>query len=413
MVGMFSQIKMTVTKLFSQRYYLAIFFFMPLDGLALEPDGVILGSGLVLYPDFTVQIKNDDNAYLQPDSTREEVTLTTYTPGIGLAGDFGQYRLTADYKMKKGIYNSTYDDNYLDHFLNAGLLIDSGRRNEINLNAKFKAGHDDRGSGTVEGAAALGVKYPDEYNELSLGSAYTYGADKAFANITGSLSSYQRKYKNNFEAGTRDRDHSKLSAGLSSKFAISSDSGVLVDLSVTDIAYDNKSSISDDREGSIIRLLAGAGWDITGKSSGAIKAGLIRRGFTNDEIEDDLRFSWEANLLWEPKDYYRFSFVTAQAANETSGPGFYIDSSLTKLSLDYDISVFYSLNASLSSTVDDYYQESGGRKDTTARLNIAGSYTPADELLLGLAYEHANRDSSETGLDYSRNVVTLTFVLAM
>lgn len=392
---------------------LFVFFGLAVPAYAIEANGVAMGGGVTVYPDFSFKVFNDDNAYLQPDETREEVTLSTYTPGVSLEGDFGQYLFSAGYKMQKGVYNNSDDDNYLDHMLDAKMLFDVGTRDELDLRASFKAGHDARGSGTVEGASALGIKYPDEYNEMNIRSTYTHGADRAFANVSGRLLGYQKKYKNNFEAGTRDRDHQKIGVGITSAFAISSDSGILVDLSMTDISYDNDTTASDNREGSILRGLVGAGWDITGKTSGSVKAGVTRRGFDNDDIDADVSLSWEANLLWSPKEYSTFRLSTAQAANETSGPGFYVDSTITQISWDHTISTFYSIGAVLSYLTDDYYNETNDRKDNISSIGVSGDYSPTENSEIGVSYKFANRDSSVSGLDYSQNVVSLSVRFAI
>ena len=64
-------------------------------------------------------------------------------------------------------------------------------------------------------------------------------------------------------------------------------------------------------------------------------------------------------------------------------------------------------------TVDDYYNETNDRKDSTLSFEVNGSYSPVDDARLGLSYERANRDSSLSGLDYSQNVVTLSLMLAI
>lgn len=389
------------------------FALCPGVAFAVDPDGILLGSGITVFPNSGVSVTHDDNAYLQPDESAESVLSSRYKAGVTVEGDLRTTLVSAGYTIEKGIFNGTYDDNYLDHTLSATADTDLDSRNQLSAQASFKSGHDGRGQGTLEGADALGQKYIDEFNEVTAGAEYTLGADQAFANVSARLSGYQKHYKNNFEAGTRDRDHRKLTAGAGAAFALSSVSGVLVDFSLTDIQYSNQSVEADNREGNIVRLLGGFGWDITGKTTGTAKAGIVRRGFDNKDIDSDTRFSWEAGIIWEPKDYSTVSFMTAQAANETSGPGNYIDSSLTRLSWSHRFSAFYSLVADASLNIDEYYQSEDGRKDRTLSTGLKGVYAPSDQVDFSLHFKHANRDSSASGLDYSQNVVTLGVVLAI
>ena len=209
---------------------------------AVEPTGVSLGSGLSLYPDFSMSVVNDDNVYLQPDESKQELNYTRLNPGVALEGDFGRYQFRAGYEAEKGIYNSTYDDNYLDHRVGLSSEVEISSRQVLDVSAGFKSGHDSRGRGTVEGSDALGIKYPDEYNELTAKGNFTHGADKAFANVSTRLEAYEKRYKNNFENGTRNRDHQKVTAGVQSSFYLSEDSGLLLDLSYTDVSYTTQHS---------------------------------------------------------------------------------------------------------------------------------------------------------------------------
>ena len=70
---------------------------------AVEPQGVSLGSGLSIFPDFSMSVVNDDNAYLQPDESKQELNYTKLNPGVALEGDFGRYQFRAGYEAEKGI----------------------------------------------------------------------------------------------------------------------------------------------------------------------------------------------------------------------------------------------------------------------------------------------------------------------
>lgn len=380
---------------------------------AVEPAGIELDSGITLLPSVELSVEDNDNAYLQPDETKVGTTITRLKPALAVAADLGQTQFNLGFTAEKGAYSSDEDDNYTDTTIDAGAGFELTSRHQLDLSAQIKSAHDARGAGTTEGSAALGIKDPDEYDENTLNAAFTYGSESALLNMTAGLKSYDKEYNNNFVAGTRDRDHSKLTASLLTSFNISDATDALIDLSSTKIDYSNDSDAANSREGRLVKALVGATYDISGKLTSTAKVGVSQRSFDEGDVDSDSALSWELNLEWTPRSYSTVTLYTAQSANETSGPGNYIDSNYSMISWEHELSEFFALTADVSLASDAYYNDDTNREDDTLSYGLTGTYSPTKSLDVKAAVKQASRESTTDGLDYDQQIISLGLVLAI
>ena len=388
-------------------------FAISVGAYAVEPAGIELDSGIKLLPSVELSVSDDDNVYLQPEASQEGSTITRLKPALGVEADLGQTQVRLGYMAEKGTYSSDEDDNYTDQTISAGADFEMTSRHQLNLSALLKDAHDARGAGTLEGSAALGIEDPDEYDETTMAADFVYGSESAFLNLTTGLKRYEKEYKNNFQAGTRDRDHVKTTLGAQMAFDVSSATDVLVDVSTTNIEYNNDSTAADSREGSMVKALVGASYDLSGKVTGSAKVGVSQRSFDESDVDSDSSLSWELNLTWNPRTYSTVTVFTAQSANETSGPGNYIDSNYSMASWEHEFSEYFSLTADVSLAKDAYYNDSDDREDDTLSYGLTGTYSPTTSLDVKASVKQADRDSTVDGLDYEQQVITLGVALAI
>ncbi|MFP6788363.1 MAG: outer membrane beta-barrel protein [Thalassolituus sp.] len=379
---------------------------------AVEPNGIDLGSGVTFLPGFELTVSDDSNIYKLPDETKVDSTVTRLKPSFGIQADLGATQLTAGYAAEKGMYTYDNDDNYVDHRLSASSKSELTSRSEVDFNLNYNIVHDDRGSGTVEGNAAIATE-PDTYDETVVGAAYIYGSDSAMLNVKPYAEYYSKHYTNNKNLGTADRNHSKVKLGTLLTVNVSSATKALVEVRSTNISYEEDSATAAAREGNLLNLLAGASWDITGKTTGEVKLGALKRSFDDSAIEDDTRFAWEAQLTWNPRSYSTVTFLTQQTANETSGPGTYIASQYSLVSWDHEFSPFMSvvLDASLSN--DEYVDDTAGREDEVVSYGVTGVFSPSKILDVKASLKDESRDSNIAGLDYDRQIIMLGFAVAI
>ncbi|MDP2548174.1 outer membrane beta-barrel protein [Oceanobacter sp. 4_MG-2023] len=376
---------------------------------AVQPDGILLGSGVTLLPGVEVSISDDSNIYLQ-ENDETGSTITTIRPNVGLAADLGAIQLAAYYEVESASYDADSDDNYLDQNLILGSEIEMTSRQAISLDFSLKKGHDPRGSGSLEGETVVD---PSEYTDTSFGGDYTYGADSAFANVTVYSSLYNKEYSNN-ESATDDLNYDKTTIGAELGLKVSSATRVLFELRNATLAYDTDTAI-EAKDGSIMTLLAGASWDIAGKTTGNVKVGTTTRDFDGADVDSDSRFAWEAGITWSPKTYSVLNLTTSESAKETTGPGNYNANQFTKLSWDHTFSPRWALNAKLSLNKDNFVVADGDgddRQDTTTAMGVEGIFSPNKMLDVTAGLEKSSRSSDASGLDYELQVLSVGLNLA-
>ena len=389
-------------------------FAISVGAYAVEPAGIELDSGIKLLPSVELSVSDDDNVYLQPEASQEGSTITRLRPALGVQADLGQTQVRLGYVAEKGTYSSDDNDNYTDQTIAAGADFEMTSRHQLNLSALLKDAHDARGASTatLQGAGVLSTD-PDEYDETTMAADFIYGSASAFLNLTTGLKRYEKEYSNNFSDGTRDRDHVKTTLSAQAAFDVSSATDILVDVSSTNIEYNNDSAIADNREGSLVKALVGASYDLSGKVTGSAKVGVSQRSFDESDVDSDSALSWELNLTWNPRTYSTVTVFTAQSANETSGPGNYIDSNYSMASWEHEFSEYFSLTADVSLAKDAYYNDSDDREDDTLSYGLTGTYSPTTSLDVKASVKQADRDSTVDGLDYEQQVITLGVALAI
>ena len=384
--------------------------------LAVEPQGIALDSGVTLFPAVELSVEDNDNVYLQPETTQESSTVTRLKPSIAVEADMGQTQLRVGFLAEKGIYSADENDNYTDTTFSAGAGFEMTSRHQFDVSAELRSAHDARGASTAtaQGSDAL-AEDPDEFDESTLDGSFTYGSSSALLNITAGLKRYEKEYKNNFDIGTRDRDHEKTTASLETSVTVSERTGILVDLSTTSINYDNDSIIAEQREGSLSRALIGFSYSVSGKINSSAKVGAAQRSFESGDIDSDTALTWNVELVWTPRTYSTITAYTAQTANETSVGGGYIDSNYSLVSWDHEFSEYFALTADVSLASDAYYDVNGDtdREDDTLSYGLTGTYSPAKAMDVYANLKQAERDSTSTGLDYDQQVITLGLKLAI
>lgn len=381
---------------------------------AVEPQGILLDSGITLLPSVELSVEDNDNVYLQPEETQESSTVTRLSPAIAIAADLGQTQLALGFAAEKGTYSADEDDNYTDTRINVGADFEMTSRHALALSAQVNSLHDARGAGTTEGSAALEIKDPDEYDENIWDAAFTYGSANALFNMTFGLNRYEKEYQNNLNvAATDNRDHVKTTLSVDTAIYVSDRSNFLIDLSTANIDYNEDNLITEGREGSLTKALVGMSYDLTGKLSGSAKVGAAQRNFDSDDVDSDTALSWEVQGIWTPRTYSTITVFTSQSSNEASSVGNYIDSKYSMVSWEHEFSEFFALTADVSLASDTYYNEADDREDDTLTYGLKGTYSPTTSVDVYGSLKQAERDSSTAGLDYDQQVVTLGVVLAI
>jgi hypothetical protein len=154
-------------------------------------------------------------------------------------------------------------------------------------------------------------------------------------------------------------------------------------------------------------------YNISGKLDAEAKVGIAQRNFDDNDVDSDSTASWDASLIWTPRTYSTITALTSQTSSETTGPGNYIDTTYSMISWEHEFSRFFSLTADVSLASDVYYNDEDDREDDTISYGLKGTYSPGNAIDIYGSLKQAERDSSEEGLDYDQQVVTVGLVLAI
>ena len=375
---------------------------------AVQPQGIQLGSGVTMLPGVEISIDSDSNIYLaETDETSSRITKIR--PSLALVGDLGATRLNAYYQLENGSYSEDSDNNYLDQLFVLGVDTEMTSRHALGFDLRINAGHDPKGAGSTQSSDVNSVDV-DEFKELVLGADYTFGADAAFANVTGYVESFGKTYSTN-KSLTSTLEHDKIKYGALAALRVSDTTRALVEVRNVAISYSDADA--KNKDGSELKLLSGARWALAGKTTGEVKVGIADRSFDESENDGDSRFSWEAGVTWSPRTYSVGNLVTSQESNETAGGGSHVATSTISLGWNHQFSTKFGLGVSLSNIGEEYVNSSDNRDDSSLTYGIDGVFSPNKMLDIKLGLSKTTRDSNVDVFDYDRQIITLGVELAI
>lgn len=382
------------------------------NSYALDSVGIGMGSGFTLSPSIEANVENNDNIYSQSEDEASS-TISRLIPAVALEGDFGKFKFNSSYQAEQGIYSKDSNDDYLDQSIKANGQYELTARHQFEMGASFDSAHDNRGSGTAEGADALLIEDPDQYDETTAELNYVFGSASAVVNIDLFADNYQKRYSNNEEFGTEDRDHDKLTYGTRLVAKASPATQLVFEAKQSVITYAENTDTAKAREGGLQSLLMGMRWDITGKTSGEVKIGRAVRSFDEDGIDSNSRFKWEANIEWKPLTYSSVNITSSQSNNETNGAGTYIAGTYTAVSWDHEFTSLFSAGINGSKSDDVYVDDAAGRKDETVSYGLNATYSAMPWMDVTAKYKQSNKNSNIEDLDNDNQIVSLGVTLAL
>lgn len=376
---------------------------------AQEPGSIDLG-GFQLIPMLDVTLAHDDNV-TRASADQIDSWVSIIAPQAQLVNNFGANQVSLGYRLSRGTYFSSSEDDYTDHFLSANLDYELNARNSVNVSALFEDGHDARGTGYSIGNGNL-ITSPDLYKQSEFDFVYNYGALTADGRLELNYNFRNLNYDENTDLfRARDRDLQRVGAIFYYRVGASTD--LLLDVNHTQISYDFIPDGATTLDSTKTRYLVGLKWESTAATSGYAKVGYQQKKFDAADREDFSGVDWQVGVIWQPVDYSRFEFSTNSDTNETNGEGNFIKSR------DYTAQWNHQWLDRLSSTVsatagtDEYRGTADVRKDDLTRLKVAADYQFRRWVSFQIAYEYEQRDSNREIIDYDRNVFSIRAIVTL
>lgn len=364
-------------------------------------------------PSVTVKQKYTDNVYKQPKKEKH-TWITEVKPGIVANAKQGgnEYELGAN--TEGGYYTVDSKNDYVDWSGYGKANLEFDRRNHLDTFLKRSHKHDEIGSEASEGSKANAQEEPDEYDQTDGDIKYTFGAKDAKGKLVLRDIYMSKNYTNNRE-DTAKLDRSENEYRATGYWRVMPKTSLLLEGRDKEIEYDKDYSNNDvlNRDYKLSsnekRLFAGAEWEATAKTTGAVRLGHAWKDFDEREgdsapVDDYSMPAWETTITWAPRSYSRFTWDSTQGPLESSSSGAFIYRTSNRIDWKHDWSkrlhskLFYMRNFDefVGTDRNDHFQTLGG----------GVGYDLTRQLLLTADYSYHDRNSNQDTNDYNSSMVT-------
>jgi hypothetical protein len=378
---------------------------IPLNAFAQDAGRIEVGQ-FDLVPIFNSSLSYVDNVSRVADGEPKIFSWrSTISPEIIAATEISGNPIQFGYRLKRGVYFSSSNDDYTDHFLEASTEIDINSRNRFDLLAQYEDGHEDRGSGFSIGLGQ-NLTTPDTYKSSFVGINYEFGSLTSNAGLEFKANRSTLEYdRTENQYLIRNRATNVIGAEFS--YDISPSASFLLDLTRSSINYDEQ-LLLDPLDSDETRFLAGFRWENTAATTGYAKVGYKEKEFDAQARDTFHGTDWEVGVEWQPLTYSTFDFSTSATTNETNGEGSLIRSRLYRASWTHNWLERLSTSFGVS-VIDDEYILDGSdlanRSDDITRYNASLNYSARRWLSFSIFYNVNKRDSNREAIGYDQNIV--------
>lgn len=377
--------------------------------LYAQEAGRIQAGQFDLIPSFSSSMAYVDNvAYARDDDPEIYSWRATLSPELIATTEVDGNPVQIGYRLERGEYFSSSNDNYTDHFIEASGDFELNSRHRVSALAQYEDGHEDRGTGFSLGLGTA-ITTPDRYKSTFFGGEYTYGAITSEGSLTVKANRETLDYDRSEQAYLiRDRVKNRVGAELG--YRMSSATTAVLDVTETYVRYDNQIGI-ETRDSNETRILLGVRWESTAATTGFAKVGYKEKDFESASRSTFYGTDWEVGVEWEPVSYSTFRFSTNADTRETNGEGNFIRGRDYSVSWKHEWLERLSSSVSISRDTNEYVLDDEGienRDDDLMRYSASLDYQARRYLRFSLFYQLADRDSNRELIGYDRNVVGLS-----
>jgi len=354
-------------------------------------------NGIFVYPSATLAVGHNDN--VGGDSTNEQSSkIVVLRPEVLAELKRRGDRYTLSYSGNYGHYTSSSDDDFNHHDI--WLAGDNyfTTRARLGWGVGYQWRTDARGSTDRAG----GNDEPDKWRAPVARLRAIYGAPGAIGRLELESSWMQKRYTNN-RLSTRgsDVDISMLAGRFFYRV-----------MPKTSLVFEARNTWSDyvlttsTNDNSYLKLLVGARWEMTAKTTGDIRVGRAYKNYDSSTRRDPRAGTWEAGIEWSPLTYSVFRLETGQDISDSTGVGNFTESRSHNLIWNHNWASYItsSVNAGLVKT--DY--DGVARNDTTKNYGVSFFRELGYNYRAGVNWSRTKRDSTQNNLDFKRDVFMLT-----
>lgn len=377
--------------------------------LNAQEAGRIQAGQFDLIPSFTSSMAYVDNVANARDNQRKIYSWRTIlSPELIAATQVDGNPVQIGYRLERGVYFSSDNDDYTDHFVEASGNFELNSRHRVSALAQYEDGHEDRGTGFSIGTG-LDISTPDTYKSSNLSAEYSYGAVTSDGLITLKTRRQALDYDRSEDAYLI-RDRVKTMVGGEFGYQVGSATRAVLDVTKTYVRYDEQLNFVT-RDSDETRVLVGVVWESTAATTGFAKVGYKEKDFDNQARGTFYGTDWEVGIDWQPVSYTTFRISTSADTFETNGEGDFIRGQNYSVRWNHDWLERLSTSFSVTQQNDEYVfneVDIENRDDELMNYSAALNYQARRWLKFSTYYQFTDRDSNRETIGYDKSVVGVT-----
>lgn len=356
--------------------------------------GVMNVGGLEVQPKLGLAVGRNDNVGLT--NVKSATNFTMLTPSLVIDMPTHGQMYSARYSGTLARMAGSSIDNYNDH--NFGLVADNAWSARLNtlVNADYVKGHDGRN--------AVMFRNKELWHNAGVKGKVHYGAEGAQGQFELAAGQAYKRYDSNNGGSTQLYSHDRTDFSGTFFYKVAPATQMIVEAGNAKFSYlDAASKRLDSSEQ---RLMLGAKWEATAKTTGEVKIGKMNKTYSLGILPSSKNTVWDGIITWSPKTYSRVDVSMHQKSNEYSGIGSSVISRDTDLAWTHDWSGYVSSALSFGDGVDTY--QAATRVDKRQKYGLKVSYGINRWLTAGVDFQHSKRNSTNTLFSYTQSVSMLT-----
>lgn len=364
------------------------------------PDGALpLGEGVLLYPTVKLSVGRDDNVRAAPTG-EISATTTKLAPALRLEAKQGNSLYGLSYNGVYTRYSGLSTDNTDDHVFGATGAHVFSVRSRLNWSLSHQEGFDERSEAQVASVE------PDSWRSNNLNALYSYGAPGAQGRIEAGVNLNRKRYQNNLATTeAQDFDTQQLSGRYFWRVMPSTYLVAEVRTAQTDYRVGTANNNSDTR------LLLGATWEATAKTTGSFRIGQQKKRFDLASKPGASSATYEASVTWSPLTYSIFTLTANRSVEDALSTGDYNQTRNLGLNWAHQWNAKLGSRVALTDAKANYVNST--RRDDTLTTSLGLTYSLSRRNTLGLDLVRTNRDSTLAANSFKRNTVLFSLSSAL
>jgi len=371
-----------------------------LQSSAAFPDrrGFVRTEPFFIYPWVGLGFGHNDNL-AGTSANKISSSFWVLSPRLQAEAKGGGHTHTLSYLGNYGRYASSSADNYNDHELALSSVNQFTARADLTGSVYYLDKVDPRGL-----LARAFSATPDEWRAFGANGTFGYGARSAQGRLEFDLGVSDKEYKNN-RAVTEAFDVSTVGGAARFLYRIAPRTRLLAELRATQFDYKAGASFVN-RDNTELRYLVGATWDLAAATSGTVKMGYMSKDFKQPGLQDFRGANFDAILRWAPRTYSYIDILARRGAVDSLGTGIYTVDNTFGATWNHRWMQYVSTRALITHTSSDF--QGLARTDKLSTLSFGGYFDIRTWLRFGAEITHQKRGSTDSTVEFSRNVLLFT-----